>query len=138
MADTVLERRACKAGEAIFSEGEPGTEAFIIQSGEVQIVKIVDGEKVVLGTMGKGGIFGEMALVDDATRMATAKTTQASTLIVVSREMFEQKMAKTDPFVRGLMKIFAETIRNMSSQLSKSGAGAAAAEPATDAPEDGA
>ncbi len=46
--------------------------------------------------------------------MATARASEGTTLIVVSRMMFSSKLAKTDPFIRGLLNIFAENIRKMS------------------------
>ena len=113
MADTVLERRTCQAGDTIFRSGESATQAFIVQDGEVAMVKSVDGKTKVLSTIGKGGIFGEMALIEDRPRMATARAKTGATLIVVSREIFDEKLANTDPFIRGLLNVFADTIRAM-------------------------
>jgi CRP-like cAMP-binding protein len=113
MADTVLERKTCQAGDTIFREGDSANQAFIVQGGEVAIVRLAEGKTKVLGTVGKGGIFGEMGLIDDRPRMATARAKTAATLIVVTRQMFDEKLAKTDPFVRGLLNIFAETIRTL-------------------------
>jgi hypothetical protein len=48
-------------------------------------------------------------------------------LIVVSRKLFEEKLTKADPFVRGLLKIFAENIRNLSSVASSKASGPASA-----------
>ena len=73
--------------------------------------EISDGKVKVLGTIGTGGIFGEMGLVDDRPRMATARAKTGATLIIVSRAMFEKKLIKADPFIRGLLNIFADTIR---------------------------
>lgn len=114
MTDAVLERKTCGAGDTIFREGDSASQAFIVQDGEVAIVKSAEGKTMVLGTIGRGGIFGEMGLIDDRPRMATARAKTAATLIVVTREMFDEKLAKADPFVRGLLNIFADTIRAMS------------------------
>jgi CRP-like cAMP-binding protein len=114
--DTVLNRKTYGAGASVFREGEPGDVAYVVQSGNVQIFKTVDGAEKVLGEVGAGGIFGEMALIDDKPRMASARTAEASTLIIVSRNMFEEKLRKTDPFIRGLLQIFTGTIRRLSSQ----------------------
>ena len=135
MPDTVLERKSCQAGDTIFREGDSANQAFIVQDGEVAIVKSAGGKVTVLGTIGKGGIFGEMGLIDDQPRMATARAKTAATLIVVSRETFDQKLAKTDPFVRGLLNVFADTIRAMSAS-SDSPAGDAPAVPEEGEPED--
>ena len=116
MANQVLERRTCESGERIFREGDPGSQAYVVQTGEVELVKTVDENEVVIGTVGQGGIFGEMALIDDSPRMAMARSKSGGTLIVISRKVFEEKIAKADPFVRALLKIFAENIRRLSSE----------------------
>ncbi len=64
MADNVLERITFKEDEKIFVEGDQGYQAYIVEDGEVSIVKGPDDEETVLATIGKGGMFGEMALID--------------------------------------------------------------------------
>lgn len=113
MASTVLQRQTLQAGDRIFKEGDEGNMAYVVQSGEVEIFKVIDGKDVVLGRVGQGGIFGEMALIDSKPRMASARASKGSTIIVVSRDMFEQKLNKTDPFIRGLLNILVNNIRTM-------------------------
>ncbi len=110
----VLQRQTYQAGERIFKEGDEGNLAYIVQSGEVEIFKIVDGEEKVLGTVGQGGIFGEMAIIDAKPRMAAARASKGSTIIVVTRAMFEQKLKSSDPFIRGLLNILVNHIRSLS------------------------
>ena len=110
----VLTRNTYQAGDSIFKEGDEGNHAYIIQSGEVEIFKMVDGEEKVLGTVGQGGIFGEMAIIDAKPRMAAARASKGSTIIVVTRKMFEQKLKSSDPFIRGLLNILVNHIRSMS------------------------
>ena len=111
MNTQVLDRKTFHEGQSVFEQGEVGTSAYIIQDGEIQIVRNFENEDTVLGTIGKGGIFGEMALVDDQPRMARAEASAPTTVIVISREIFNQKLQKTDPFIRGLLNIFVDTIR---------------------------
>lgn len=114
MAEAVLERTTYQAGTRIFKEGEVGDRAYVIQEGNVEIVKSTADGEVILGTVGKGSIFGEMALIDAGLRMATARAATACTLIVVTRPAFERKLAKTDPFIRGLLKILVQNVRTAS------------------------
>ncbi len=114
MADSILQRQTYQAGDRIFKEGDEGNQAYVVQSGEVEIVKEIDGVVTVLGTVGQGGIFGEMALIDSKPRMALARCYKGSTIIIVSRGMFEQKLAKSDPFIRGLLNILVNQIRKNS------------------------
>ncbi len=110
----ILERIVYQAGESVFQEGDVGDRAYVVQEGLIEILKeSADGEEVILGSIEKGGIFGEMALIDDQPRMATAKAAAMTTVIVINREMFRKKLAKSDPFVRGLLGIFVKNIRDM-------------------------
>jgi len=55
-----------------------------------------------------------MALIDSQPRMAMARCSKGSTIIVVTRAMFDQKMKKADPFIRSLMNIMVNHIRESS------------------------
>ena len=123
MAESVLERRTYETGQKIFDEGQVGNQAYIVQSGRVEIVKVVEEEETVLGAIGQGGMFGEMALIDNKPRMATARAAEMTTLIFITRMMFEQKMVKSDPFVRGLIKILVGNIRSLSAELERKASG---------------
>src|SRR4051795_5597703 len=60
------------AGDTIFTQGDLGTEMFIIQEGEVNIVKHIAGESHVLSKLEKGDFFGEMAVLESVPRTADA------------------------------------------------------------------
>ena len=63
-----------QAGEIIFRQGYPGTHAYIIQSGEVAIIREMDnGSRQLLAVLKAGEMFGEIAVLDDVTRTATAE-----------------------------------------------------------------
>ena len=113
MSESILQRQTLQAGDRIFKEGDEGNMAYVVQSGEVEIFKIVDGVETVLGKVGQGGIFGEMALIDSKPRMACARASKGSTIIVVTRAMFEQKLNKADPFIKGLLNILVDNIRSL-------------------------
>ncbi|WNJ98692.1 cyclic nucleotide-binding domain-containing protein [Thalassospiraceae bacterium LMO-JJ14] len=111
MAD-ILERRTLKSGDTVFREGEQGSSAYVVQSGEVVITRQQNGEEVELATIGVGGIFGEMALIDEQPRMATAKIKGGATIVTITKTMYQQKLKTTDPFIRALLRILVETVRN--------------------------
>jgi CRP-like cAMP-binding protein len=120
MSDKVFERKTFQTGDKIFKEGDEGNLAFVLQSGEVQIVKNEgDDNEIIIATVGKGGIIGEMALIDNNNRMATARVSEGGAALIISRQMFEVKLNKADPFLRGLFKIFADHIRILSQDKAK-------------------
>ena len=111
MATDITERRSYRAGDYIFREGDQGNTAFGVQAGEVEILVIKNGVDKILGTFKKNDIFGEMGLIVGQPRMASARCTKNSTIVVISQSVFEQRLEKTDPFVRGLIKLMAHHIR---------------------------
>lgn len=71
-------------GTIIFEQGHPGTELFLLISGGVDIIK--DGQKIV--TLGPGSNFGEMAMLDEPSRSASAMASDESELLVIPRDAF--------------------------------------------------
>ncbi len=84
--------RTYQAGDIIFREADPGDEAYMILSGEVQISVGIGTHKVIIATLGRGEIIGEMALVDDQPRMATATAVTDVTLYVIPQEAFKKRL----------------------------------------------
>ena len=116
---TVLDRRSYEDGKAIFKQGDNGDAAFVVELGEVAIIKEIDGETVRLGTIKQGGIFGEMSVIDDTPRMATAIAVGHVILVRVPKAVFAQKLTGCDPFIRGLITIFLNNIRSAHKLYSK-------------------
>ena len=112
-SEHVYDRHAFAEGQTIFTEGDVANRAFIVQEGRVEIFRRTDdGEEICIGSVGIGGIFGEMGLIDDKPRMATARAAVNATVIVVPKMTFEAKLAKCDPFIRGLLGILVNTVRS--------------------------
>ncbi|EKV31472.1 cAMP-binding protein [Caenispirillum salinarum AK4] len=112
----IIERRVVNPGQYVFREGEPGDRAYLVQEGKVEIIKRTPNGEKLLGDVGRGGIFGEMALIDNQPRMASARAVEQTTLVVVTHEQFEKKLKDADPFIRGLLNIFVRNIRQMASR----------------------
>ena len=105
-------RKKYDRNQVIFREHENGDMAYIIADGQVQIVKESDNGPTVLGVLETGAMFGEMALIDDKPRMASAKAINGPVeLLIVSKANFQKKMDELDPFTRGLIKFMAEIVR---------------------------
>lgn len=76
-------------GEAVFEEGEEGDELYIVLSGRIRVAKAIslDVDRT-LATLGPGAVFGELAMVGEGTRSASAVCEEATKLLVLSREGF--------------------------------------------------
>lgn len=73
-------------GEVLFSEGDTGDSAYVVEVGEVEIVKRSGNRDVLLAVRKSGEVIGEMALVEEAPRMATVRARGKSRLIVIDQE----------------------------------------------------
>ncbi len=91
-------------GDVLFHEGDAPTTAFLIESGEVEISLLRRGRRMVLSRLGTGDLLGEMAVIDDAPRTATATAISDCVLISIDREQIGERLAKTDPIIRSLME----------------------------------
>lgn len=92
-----VHRREWAEGSIVFHEGDVGEQMYFIESGVVEILKLVEGDiKTPLATFGPGQCFGEMSLIDNSPRTASAVTREAAVLLSLSREDFNAYL-KTDP-----------------------------------------
>ncbi|MCL2070426.1 MAG: cyclic nucleotide-binding domain-containing protein [Treponema sp.] len=94
----------------IFAEGEPGDEVFIIQWGSVKITKIVDNNEVVLAILNAGDIFGEMALLDDRPRLASAVAYSDTNLVTLNKANFEKIIYNQPQLIAKVTTLLADRI----------------------------
>lgn len=101
------------AGQLIFREGEPGNHLYIVAEGEVDIVV---GDQI-LETASPGSIFGEIALIDDKPRSATAIARTDCLLAPVGREHFLALIQRTPLFAIQVMRAMADRLRRTTAKL---------------------
>ena len=99
------------AGAAIFREGDRGEVMFGVISGEVDIFI----GNVILEVVGPGMVFGEMALIDDEVRSASASARTDCRLAQIDMATFEVLLASSPGFARQIMKVMARRLRHMNS-----------------------
>ena len=99
--------REYKAGERIFHEGEPGSELFVIKSGQVQIMS---GGRL-LQTFGENEIFGEMALIDASPRSATAVAETDVVVAPITEKQYLFLVRHTPYFALKVMRVLAQRLR---------------------------
>ncbi|WP_028973640.1 Crp/Fnr family transcriptional regulator [Spirochaeta cellobiosiphila] len=102
--------KSYKAGEIIFCEYEPGDAFYLIQSGKVRIVKIMDDIEKTIDILQPGEFFGEMALLEEAPRSASAITVEDAKLLEFNKENFEILMKGNPQIVLKLLKLFTKRI----------------------------
>jgi len=101
-----------RSGEKVFCEGDEGDRAFIIDSGNIEISRRKpDGSKLVLSVLGHGDLFGELALIDDKERSATAEALGDVELICLDREMFLLHTGMASSQLRRVLSLFSARLR---------------------------
>lgn len=93
-----------EAGRVIFREGEPGDTMYIIQSGRVKITKRVNSVEKILMVLGKGDFFGEMALIRQTPRSATATAVDTCELLAFNREGFLSMISKNSNIAMNIIE----------------------------------
>jgi diguanylate cyclase len=99
-----MERIQLKSNQFLFREGDAPTVAYLIESGEVEVSTERDGGQWVLSKLGPGDLLGEMAVIDDAPRTASARALSDCVLFQIDREQISERLASTDPIVRALLE----------------------------------
>ncbi len=99
-----MERVNLSVNEILFKEGDPPTVAFLIESGEIEISTTQDGEILILSRLFAGDLLGEMAVIDDAPRTATARAITDCVLFQIDRTQISERLASTDPIIRALLE----------------------------------
>lgn len=92
----MAKRQKFRDGKTIFREGEASTCAYVVTEGDVELTKTGPKGPIRLAVLNKGELFGEMGLLDDSPRSATARAVGQTTLEIVSREEF-LTMVREDP-----------------------------------------
>jgi serine/threonine-protein kinase len=102
---------AVEANEHIVRQGDAGDAAYIIVSGRCEVYKTVDGERVVLRTMGPGEVFGETAILSPGPRTASVIALEPTTLRKITREVFEAEVDSMKPWMGSFVRTLAARFR---------------------------
>ncbi len=102
-------------GTVLFSEGEPGKEMYVLQTGRVTISKHVRDVEKVLAVLGPGEFFGEMAIISNKPRNASATVAEDAKLLVIDPKTFEG-------MIRGNSEIAVRMIKKLAERLSEADA----------------
>lgn len=107
-----LDREVFAAGEQIFREGDAGDCAYLIEKGAVEVIVTEQGTERIIKLMGKGEMFGEVALIDHQPRTATVRAVEKAVLIPIRRKLVERLLEKGDPILGHLLLVILERFRN--------------------------
>lgn len=111
--------RTFSPDQVIFHLGDPGGLLYIISSGKVKISNSTpEGQEALLAILGTGDFFGELALLDDAPRSATAEAIEATETLTLHRDEFTHFLNGNPDFAYHVMHTLAKRIRHLNDQIS--------------------
>ena len=99
------------AGDIIFHEGESGKAVYVVLEGSVKIIKKTNSENKTLAVLGQGSHFGELALIGQCSRFATAIADKDALLLIMYKSYF-------DDLIRGNSAISSRILLNLAEILS--------------------
>lgn len=115
---TAFERRTFPEGAVLFREGDAADHVYMVESGLVDlVVRQPDGGSLRLGTVGPGEILGEMALIDDKPRMATARVAMEARLVCIPPEAFKAQLRTVNPVMTRILTQLVKRLRAVSHDL---------------------
>ena len=107
---TPRDERVVPKGTVIFRQGDPGDSMFIIEHGRVRIVLDCEGQEAAFAVLEAGEFFGELSLLGDAPRSATAEALEDTTLLVVRRDVFAMMMQDDVEVVFRMLRTMGERL----------------------------
>lgn len=114
----LLREKSYPKGSVILFEDDPGDALFIVRSGRVKVVLVAeDGREVILGLLGVGEHFGELALIDDQPRSAHVIAMEESSLLVLRREDFRRRVEASPSVAWSLLTELSRRLRRADGKI---------------------
>jgi CRP/FNR family cyclic AMP-dependent transcriptional regulator len=114
----IMARRNVAAQETIFWLGDHGDALYVVDSGQVIITAPDErGDHITLDTVGPGGVFGEISLLDGGARTATARAATATSLLALPRDEFHAFIRRHPDVAIGMLQLMGTRQRASTAAL---------------------
>jgi CRP-like cAMP-binding protein len=130
----IMEVKRLREGERVFAEGDPGDAWYIISDGTARVLKQGDGGAREIARLGRGEMFGEMAILDGSARSATVDASSDVTLFRFRRSRFEDLLDQGSLGAYKLVVAMARVLSRRQRELTKQLAELLEREPAASPP----
>ena len=108
-----FERINYQTGDKIYQGGDKGDCAYFIEKGSVEISIHLANKFVRVRELEAGEFFGEIGLIDNQLRIASATALEETSLVKINRELIEAKLEKADPEIKDLHHLFLQRLRQI-------------------------
>lgn len=106
-------------GERIFGEGDRGQQAYLIKSGRVTLSRNTGNGDAVIATLQAGAVFGEMAVLGEGKRTATAVALDHCELVMLERDQLEQALSDSHPLLKQLITQLFERLKQTNERVER-------------------
>ena len=106
-------------GDFIFRDGEYGKVAYVIEEGEIELVKFTGEDYITLAEISKGALFGEMAIIDGSPRSGSARAKTSCVLREVSEEQLKKYLSASPQTSLDMMRRLAGYARSANEKLNR-------------------
>jgi CRP/FNR family transcriptional regulator, cyclic AMP receptor protein len=104
-------------GQILFREGDPPDSVFRLLSGSVDILRELDGDPILLGTVGAGQFIGDMGVVENRPRSATARAASEVEVEILTPTDFLDEIARSPPAARELIQRLSQRLREADDRI---------------------
>ena len=115
-----IEEVHLQSGDTLFHEGSVGDRAYVVQEGELEIFKHSGGREVLLAVRGRGEVVGEMALLEEAPRMASARAKGNTQLLAISEAELNDLVSNSISAARAMFFTVIARLRSTTAMLQQS------------------
>ena len=114
----LIREKSYPKGSVILFEDDPGDSLFVVRDGRVKVVLVADdGREVILGILGVGEHFGELALIDEQPRSAHVIAMEESTLLVLRRDDFRRRVEANPAVAWSLLTELSRRLRRADDKI---------------------
>lgn len=107
-----VEKKQFKTNQVLFSEGEEPDGLYLIRSGSVAVSKMAGNKSQILSYVSAGNYVGEMALVNDTTRVATVTATTPTEVLILKAESFKEQLRLNPAWQASIKRVMTDRIRS--------------------------
>lgn len=110
---TELLGKIYKPGEIIVHQGETGDCMYVIQDGNVDVLKEENGVQTIVDTMRTGDIFGEMAIIERTVRSSTIRASSTVRVLTIDKKTFIRRVQEDPSLALSVLKVMSQRVRNL-------------------------